>query len=182
MPLLSGTRGGLIELAIDVPELDVKELPLFSESAFQKTAQSPLKEANFPAREKHTVAFCRAYVDSYCPGCKISESDLERVEALLLQVAALNICSLQDRACTENLVGDKAIESQDHEFLHTFCTATQGLMEMSTELDKQDGWHLFDIVDGRVFFQFLKKIRSNGWVAPEILAYAKVLHKEAVRG
>ncbi|KAM0200221.1 hypothetical protein ACHAPI_002645 [Fusarium lateritium] len=182
MPLLSGTRGGLTKLSIDVPKLDTKELSSLSESVFQKTTQSPLKEADFPAREKHTVAFCRAYVDSYCPGCKISESDVERVEALLLQVAALNICSLQDRTCTEDLVDDEAIESQDHEFLHSFCAATWGLMESSTELDKQDGWHLFDIVDGRIFFNYLKKIRSNGWVPPGILAYAKVLHQEAVRG
>jgi hypothetical protein len=104
------------------------------------------------------------------------------VEALLLQVAALNICPFQDRGYTEDLVGNEAIKSQDHKFLRTFCTATKGLMEMSTDLDKQNGWHLVDVVDGRIFFQYLKKIGGNGWAPLGIIAYAEVLHGKAVRG
>lgn len=61
------------------------------------------------------------------------------MEVLLLQIAALNICSLQDRACTEDLIGNKAVKSQDHEFLHTFYTATQGLMAMLTDLGAMGG-------------------------------------------
>lgn len=41
MPLLSGTRGGLTERSINVPELDMRELLSLSESVFQKTTQSP---------------------------------------------------------------------------------------------------------------------------------------------
>ncbi|KAM0344559.1 hypothetical protein ACHAPU_007333 [Fusarium lateritium] len=182
LPLLSGTKGGLPELSTNVPEFELKDLPSLSWSVLSEAIQPPLRDSNLPAREKHTVAFCRAYIDSYCPECPISDTDLDYVEALLLQVAILNVCSLQDRACMEHLVDDEAIEHQDHEFLHMFCIAIQGLLEMPSEVDEQEGWQLFDILDGRIFFHLLKKIRNNGGLRYEIIDYALGLHKEAVRG
>ncbi|KAJ4265390.1 hypothetical protein NW762_004678 [Fusarium torreyae] len=182
MPLLSGTKGVLPMLSVDVPSLEVKELPLLTNAVFLETTQSPLKDANLPAREKHVVAFCRAYIDHCSSEDAISESDLDRVEALLLQVATLNICSLQDRACVEIYIGEKSLESQDDEFLHMFCTATQGLLEMSSGLDEQAGWELFDIVDGRVYSRLLGLIRNRGGVSSDILEYGRTLRTEAIKG
>ncbi|KAF4957474.1 hypothetical protein FSARC_11310 [Fusarium sarcochroum] len=182
MPLLSGTEGVLPLLSIDAPTLEAKELPLLAKAVLLETTQSPLKDTNLPAREKYTVAFCRAYIDHCSSEDVIPEADLDRVEALLLQVAALSICSLQDRACVEIFMGDKALESQDHDFLHMFCTVTQGLLEMPSGLDEQTGWELFDIVDGRVFFHLLRLIRNKGEVSSGIIEYGQILRTEAIRG
>ncbi|KAF9767376.1 hypothetical protein IL306_000075 [Fusarium sp. DS 682] len=182
MPLLSGTKNALRELSIDVPDLEMKEIPSLSQAVFLKTTQPPLRDADFPAREKHTVAFCRAYIDNCCPGYVVSEADLNRIEALLLQVATLRICSLQDRAQGETRVGDESLETRDHDFLHMFCAATEGVLEMSSELNEQEGWELFDLIDGRIFFHFLKLTRENGETSPKILEHAHILYTETTKG
>ncbi|KAM0414932.1 hypothetical protein ACHAPD_006116 [Fusarium lateritium] len=128
------------------------------------------------------MAFCRAYIEHYAYTNEITEADLNRVGAFLLQVAALKYCSLQERSCVEFCNEDEMIESQDHEFLHMFCTATQGLIEMPSGLNEQEWWELFDIVDGRVFFYLLRAIRSEGEIPSRILEQARVLYNETFRG
>jgi hypothetical protein len=63
-----------------------------------------------------------------------------------------------------------------------FCAATQGLIEMRSDLNEQKGWELFDIVDGRVFFYFLRATRSEGEVPSGILQHAHVLYEETLEG
>ncbi|RGP72272.1 dead deah box helicase [Fusarium sporotrichioides] len=60
--------------------------------------------------------------------------------------------------------------------------ATQGLIEMPCKFNEQEGWELFDIVDGRVFFYFLRAIRSEGDVPSGILEHAHALYNETFRG
>ncbi|KAM0491235.1 hypothetical protein ACHAP8_010809 [Fusarium lateritium] len=181
MSLLSGKkdmRGSSLKL----PMLEAKEPLSLSEAVLQQITQHPFGDVYYPAREKHAMAFCRAYIEHYASANETTEADLNRVGAFLLQVATLKYCSLQERSCVEFCNEDEMIESQDHEFLHMFCTATQGLIEMPSELNEQEGWELFDIVDGRVFFYLLRAIRSEGDIPSRILEHARVLYNETFRG
>ncbi|KAL3608254.1 hypothetical protein FPOAC2_03248 [Fusarium poae] len=181
MPLLSRKKD-MHGLSVKLPMLEAKEPLSLSDGVLQQTAQHPFGDADYPAREKHSLAFCRVYIERCASANEIAEADLHRVEAFLLQIATLKYCSLQERACVELCKEDGMIENQDHEFLHMFCAATQGLIEMPSELNEQEGWELFDIVDGRVFFYLLRAIRSEGAVPSGILEHARVLYNETFRG
>ncbi|KAF4458030.1 hypothetical protein F53441_184 [Fusarium austroafricanum] len=182
MPPLSGTKGTLPELSVDVYNLAMKELPSLSQNVFSKTTQPPLRDVGFHFREKYTVAFCRAYIGNYCPGSAFLRAELDRVKALLLQAAALSICSLQDRASVEIPAGHEAFESQDQEFLHIFYKATRGLLEIPSITNEKDWWEFYDVVDGRVFQLLLEIVRNNGEVSPKILEHAQTLYTETTRG
>lgn len=182
MSLLSGKKNALCGSSLQLPEIEAKEPLLLSKAVLLQTTQHSFSDTNLPGRDKHAVVFCRAYIEHCASTNKIIEADLHRVEAFLLQAATLRHCSLQERACVEVSKDDEIVSSQDHEFLHMFCAATQGLMEMPSELNDQEGCELFDIVDGRVFFYFLRAIRSEGEVPTEILEHANVLYNETFRG
>ncbi|CEF75396.1 hypothetical protein FGSG_10059 [Fusarium graminearum PH-1] len=182
MLLLSGKKNALCGSSLQLPEIEAKEPLLLSKAVLLQTTQHSFSDTNLPGRDKHAVVFCRAYIEHCASTNKIIEADLHRVEAFLLQAATLRHCSLQERACVEVSKDDEIVSSQDHEFLHMFCAATQGLMEMPSELNDQEGCELFDIVDGRVFFYFLRAIRSEGEVPTEILEHANVLYNETFRG
>jgi hypothetical protein len=89
MSLLSGTKDTLHGLSLRLPELEAKEPLSLSEAVLLQATQHSLGDMDLPAREKHAVAFCRAYIEHCAPGNEIAEADLHRVGAFLLQVAAL---------------------------------------------------------------------------------------------
>ncbi|QPC77480.1 hypothetical protein HYE68_008232 [Fusarium pseudograminearum] len=182
MSLLSGKKNALCGSSLQLPEIEAKEPLSLSKAVLLQTTQHSFSDANLPGRDKHAVVFCRAYIEHCASTNKIIEADLHRVEAFLLQAATLRHCSLQERACVEVSKDGEIVSSQDHEFLHMFCATTQGLMEVPSELNEQEGCELFDIVDGRVFFYFLRAIRSEGEVPTEILEHANVLYNETFRG
>ncbi|KAM0540338.1 hypothetical protein ACHAO7_011274 [Fusarium culmorum] len=182
MSLLSGKENDLCGSSPQLPEIEAKEPLSLSKAVLLQTTQHSFSDTNLPGRDKHAVVFCRAYIEHCASTNKIIEADLHRVEAFLLQAATLRHCSLPERACVEVSKDDETVSSQDHEFLHMFCAATQGLMEMPSELNEQEGCELFDIVDGRVFFYFLRAIRSEGEVPTKILEHANVLYNETFRG
>ncbi|GKU07020.1 dead deah box helicase [Fusarium langsethiae] len=122
----------------------------------------PFGDTDLSPRDKHAVAFCRAYIEHCTSANEITEADLHRVGAFLLQIATLKYCSLQERTCVEVCKEDGIIQSQDHEFLHMFCAATQGLIEMPCEFNEQEG--------------------SEGDVPSGILEHAHALYNEAFRG
>jgi hypothetical protein len=92
------------------------------------------------------VAFCLAYVDNCCPGYIVAEVDLNRVEALLLQVATLRTYSLQSQVQTHTGIKDGLFEAQDRDFPHIFCTTTQEELEISSESKEQQGCGFFSIL------------------------------------
>ncbi|KAF4495386.1 dead deah box helicase [Fusarium agapanthi] len=111
---------------------------------------------SLPFREKHPVTFCPAHVDNCCPGYEVAEADLNRIEALLLQVATLRTYSPQSRVHTHTGVNDWLFETLDRDLPRMICTATQQELEISSGSEEQQGRGLFDFVDGRIHLHALK--------------------------
>lgn len=169
-------------LSMTLPDLEAKKPYSLLEKVLLKTEHHLLRNSGLSAREKYAVAFCRAYMEHCGSANAKTEADLHRVGALLLQLAILKDCSLQERVCGGVYRKDGLLDSQDDEFLYLFCATTRGWIEMSTELNQQKSWNLFDIVDGRVFYYLLRAIRSKGEVPSGILGHARVLYNEFVKG
>ncbi|RGP64986.1 dead deah box helicase [Fusarium longipes] len=122
--LLSGVKDAQHGSSLKLPELEMQKPLSLLDAVLLQSTQCPLRDMDLPSREKHAVAFCRAYVEH----------------------------------------------------------STQDLIETLSNLDEQEGWELFDIVDGRVFFYFLRVTRSGGEVPCEILEHARLLYNETFRG
>lgn len=138
-----------------------------SQSQCSRRQHNPLKREKFPCKRETYCCILPCLCRQLLSMMQNLWVWLECVEALLLQIAALNICSLQDRACTEDLIGNKAIKSQDHEFLHTFYTATQGLVAMSTDLGAMGGF-LPDFLP--MLKSYMKRLLEDGtWTRGSLL-------------
>ncbi|KAF4443440.1 pectate lyase [Fusarium acutatum] len=116
---------------------------------------------SLPFEEKHSVTFRPAYVDNCCPGYEFAEADVNRVEALLLQVATLRTYSLQSQVHTHTGIKDWLFETQDRDLPHMICTATQQELKISSGSKEQQVHGLFDFVDERIYFHALKSITDD---------------------
>ncbi|KAF4979437.1 hypothetical protein FZEAL_4361 [Fusarium zealandicum] len=180
MPLLSASNGALPEISIENSAPEEKKLSALSDAVLEEIDAPHLEDSDLSARERFTVAFCRVYFDQHSTTDADSEASLDRVEALLLQVATLKLSSLQDRTRETN---GADVAGDDEEFLHLFCTASLALLDDGFDVDGDAEWDLFDLVDGRVFLDILGKIRdtSSGDFPAPIFEQGQLLFAEFIK-
>jgi hypothetical protein len=64
-------------------------------------------------------------------------------------VVTLKICRIRDRCFSFT---NRNLSPDDTQFLHMFCTTSQDLAENGVGLTGRTKWDLYDLVDGRLFF------------------------------
>ncbi|RSL80080.1 hypothetical protein CEP52_017441, partial [Fusarium oligoseptatum] len=179
MPLLGGSKGGFLDLRIDRPVRNTKQLSDFSLAVLKEISQPQFSSSELSAREKIVVAFCRVYLEQPFKRDNPPKNDIVRVEALILQVVALKICHIQDRCSS---FANRTLSPEDTQFLHMFCPTSQDLAENGVGLTGRTKWDLYDLVDGRVFFHTLEVLRNGRGVSSSILEQGKSLREKVFGG
>ncbi|GKU11602.1 unnamed protein product, partial [Fusarium langsethiae] len=170
MPLLSGSKGVLPDLHIDTHACKTKPSGEFSQEVLDEIETSDLS-----AREKFAAVFCRVFLEQSSKEGEISGVDLELVEALLLHMATLRACHLQNRNTHPERFSKHVVDSYDTGFVQLFCTASQNLAENGYAVRGQSEWDLFDLFDGHVFFYVLQAIRDGSEFPMPIVDRGKAL-------
>ncbi|RSL81538.1 hypothetical protein CDV31_017023, partial [Fusarium ambrosium] len=107
------------------------------------------------------------------------EDNIVRVEALILQVVTLKIRRIRDRCFSFT---NRNLSPDDTQFLHMFCTTSQDLAENGVGLTGRTKWDLYDLVDGRLFFNILEALRNGRGVSSSILEQGKSLLEKVFGG
>ncbi|EXL39954.1 hypothetical protein FOCG_17456 [Fusarium oxysporum f. sp. radicis-lycopersici 26381] len=175
MPLLSGSKGVLPDLHIDAPACETKQLAEFSQAVLDETLGFSIEISDLSAREKFAAVFCRVYLERSSKEDKVSGADLELVEALLLHMATLKACPLQNRNIHPDRFLKHVVSSYDTGFVQLFCTTSQDLAENGYAVRGQAEWDLFDLFDGHVFFYVLHAIRDGAEFPTPIVDRGKAL-------
>ncbi|KAF5708097.1 dead deah box helicase [Fusarium mundagurra] len=161
MPLLSGSKGVLPDLHIDTPACETQPSAEFSQEVLDETLKLSIETSDLSAREEFAVVFCRVFLERSSKEGEISGVDLELVEALLLHMATLRTCELENRNTHPERFSKHVVDSYDTGFVQLFCTASQILAENGYAVRGQAEWDLFDLFDGHVFFYILQEIRDG---------------------
>ncbi|KAH6977816.1 hypothetical protein EDB82DRAFT_567453 [Fusarium venenatum] len=175
MPLLSGSKGVLPDLHIDAPVCETKQLAEFSQAVRGETLGLSIEISDLSARENFAIVFCRVYLERSSKEDEISGADLGLVEALLLHMATLRVCPLQNRNTHPKRFSKHVVSSHDAAFIQLFCTASQDLAEHGNAARGQTEWDLFDLFDGHVFFYVLYAIRDGSELPMPIVDCGKTL-------
>ncbi|CAH0053142.1 unnamed protein product [Clonostachys solani] len=173
-PMISGTTSRTPNLKLERKDGEACEL---TKSIFErlpdKIDRLPSEHGNLTLRMAISVAVCQALRGH-------AEDDREEVDerigAFMLHLAVLHVCSLLDRQ----------IESQtpdspgDADFLRSFCeTAHLMVSERHAIYDSYEAagfqWDLYDLVDGRVFFYVLGRLRRKEPFPENVLTLAGAL-------
>lgn len=175
MPLLSGSKGVLPDLHIDTPACETKPSGDFSQEVLDETLRPSIETSDISAREKFAAVFCRAFLERSSKEGEISGVDLELVEALLLHMATLRACHLQNRNVHPERLSKHVVDSYDTGFVQLFCSASQALAENGYAVRGQAEWDLFDLFDGHIFFYVLYAIRDGSEFPMPIVDRGKAL-------
>ncbi|KAL6415151.1 hypothetical protein AUP68_01696 [Ilyonectria robusta] len=171
--LLSGTQVSTGMLEIKTPSRQPSESSTEKESIIDEYLE-PDSDSELTLREWFAVNFCSGVLENLSSD-EIPKDTLDELHALLLHMAALRVCSLQNRRC-EATSGD--FEAKP--FLRLFSEVSQSLAASESE-DCELTWDLFDLIDGRVFSFMLKKVKTNSPVPAEIMEAACSLWKEVTQ-
>jgi hypothetical protein len=147
----------------------------FSQAVPGETLGLSIEISDLSAREKFAVVFCRVYLERSSKEDEISGADLELVEALLLHMATLRVCPLQNRNTHPERFSKHVVSSHDTAFIQLFCTVSQDLAEQGHAVRGQAEWDLFDLFDGHVFFYVLYAIRDGSEFPMPIVDRGKTL-------
>ncbi|KAF5666843.1 SKI2 antiviral-like helicase [Fusarium denticulatum] len=175
MPLLSGSKGVLPDVHIDTPACETKPSTEFSQEVLDETLRLSIETSDLSARERFAAVFCRVFLERCLEEGDISGRDLELVEALLLHMATLRVCHLQNRNTHPQRFSKDVIDSYDTDFVQLFCTASQTLAENRYAVRGQAEWDLFDLFDGHVFFYVLQAVRDGSELPMPIVDRGKAL-------
>ncbi|SCO58594.1 related to SKI2-antiviral protein and putative helicase [Fusarium fujikuroi] len=175
MPLLSGSKGALPDLHIDTPVCETEPFADFSKQVLDETLRLSNETLDISAREKFAAVFCRVFLERSSKEGEISGVDLELVEALLLHMATLRVCHLQNRNVHPERLSKHVFDSYDTGFVQLFCTASQTLAENGYAVRGQAEWDLFDLFDGHIFFYILHAIRDGSEFPIPIVDRGKAL-------
>ncbi|RBQ87200.1 hypothetical protein FVER53263_20734 [Fusarium verticillioides] len=175
MPLLSGSKGVLPDVHIDSPACETKLSAELFQEVLDETLRLSIERSGLSEREKLAAVFCHAFFERCSKEGEISCRDLELVEALLLHMATLKVCHLQNRNAHPERLSKNAVDSYDTDFVQLFCTTSQTLAENGYAMGGQAEWDLFDLFDGHVFFYVLQAIRDGSKLPMPIVDRAKAL-------
>ncbi|KPM36666.1 putative helicase [Neonectria ditissima] len=172
--LLSRTREETAMGTINLLPYPVRELSTSSKAIIDAFPEPDANNPSLTLREWVAIHFCRGILGQPSSAQKVDEDTLNRLHGLLLHMATLRLCCLQERRCDV-----KAIGSGDECFLRSFSEVSKALIERGLENCGLD-WDLFDLIDGRVFSFMLDAMRTNSPVSETIAKKAKDLWKEVV--
>ncbi|KAK7398202.1 hypothetical protein QQX98_012421 [Neonectria punicea] len=172
--LLSRSDGKTALGSINSPARPCWELSTLSTAILDNIPELDAQASNLTLRESFAVQFCRGILGQP-PSTRADHDTLNRVHGLLLHMATLRLCSLQERRCD---IKDAA--SGDEPFVRLFSEVSKALVERGLKNYELD-WDLFDLIDGRIFSFMLDMIRKNSPVPKEIVEKAKHLWKEVVK-
>ncbi|KAF5638945.1 dead deah box helicase [Fusarium tjaetaba] len=175
MPLLSGSKGVLPDVHVDATSCETKPSAELSREVLDETLRLSIVTSDLSAREKFAAVFCRVFLVRCSKEGEISGRDLELVEALLLHMATLKVCHLQNRNTHPERFSKNAVDSYDTDFVQLFCTVSQTLAENGYAVRGQAEWDLFDLFDGHVFSYVLQALRDGSELPMAIADRAKVL-------
>ncbi|KAF5608666.1 dead deah box helicase [Fusarium pseudoanthophilum] len=175
MPLLSGSKGVLPDVHIDAPAFETKSSTELSQEVLDETVRLSTDLLDLSAREKFAAVFCRVFLRRCSKEGEISCRDLELVEALLLHMAILKVCHLQNRNTHPERFSKDVVDSYDTNFVQLFCTSSQTLAENGYAVRGQAEWDLFDLFDGHVFSYVLQALRDGSELPMAIADRAKAL-------
>ncbi|KAF5966917.1 dead deah box helicase [Fusarium coicis] len=181
MPLLSGSKGVLPDVHIDTPACETKPSTELSQEVLDATLRLSTEPSDLSAREKLAAVFCRVFLERCSKEGEISGRDLELVEALLLHMATLKVCHLQNRNAHPERFSKNVVASYDTDFVQLFCTTSQTLAENGYAVRGQAEWDLFDLFDGHVFFYVLQAVQDGSELPMPIVDRAKA-HSATVFG
>ncbi|CAM1501134.1 Fc.00g102960.m01.CDS01 [Cosmosporella sp. VM-42] len=185
VPMLSGAREATPALEIDINQThedspdDVEILCSIDDFDI---------DTDLSISEWVVVTVSRAILEQQLLASKEPGKEaLDRVQALLLHTATLQICSLQERQCDDSSKTDGALAQGDLEFLHKFADVSKALLEkkpaaLSEFLEEEPDWDLYDLIDGRVFFSLVSKIRAGEAFPEDIVKRALFLWEEVEKG
>ncbi|KAG9254633.1 DEAD/DEAH box helicase [Emericellopsis atlantica] len=188
-PLISGTEGGMKDFEYDPDVPDLFQISEAGQVSFDNLEEefdsSPLEEATSSLRASVSVAICQAIRESTEDEDQ-AEVD-ERIRALLLHTAMLETSSLQDRLCPEPKTPATAQEKEDRGFLREFGEAAHLMIEEEHDLipeadddDEDLEWDMFDLIDGRIFYDFVQRLRKSESFPPKVVELGMVLIKAAL--
>ncbi|KIL83699.1 hypothetical protein FAVG1_13092 [Fusarium avenaceum] len=167
--------GVLPDLHINAPACETKQLAEISQAVPGEILGLSIEISDLSAREKFAVVFCRVYLERFLKEDDISGADLELVEALLLHMATLRVCPLQNRNTHPERFSKHVVSSHDTAFIQLFCTVSQDLAEHGYAVRGQAEWDLFDLFDGHVFFYVLYAIRDGSEIPMPVVDRGKTL-------
>ncbi|VUC37465.1 unnamed protein product [Clonostachys rosea] len=173
-PMISGTTSRTPDLNLKRKDEGAHES---TESIFERLPDEigrlPSKHGNLTLRMAISVAICKA-LQGHAEDDR--EEVGERITAFMLHLAILQLCSLLDRQ-----IGSQTSNSADDvDFLRSFCeTAHLMVRKRHTIYGSCETtglqWDLYDLVDGRVFFYVLGRLRRNEPFPQNVLALAAAL-------
>ncbi|CAI6100134.1 unnamed protein product [Clonostachys chloroleuca] len=173
-PMISGTTSRTPNLKLKIKVEEAYEL---EESIFErlpdKIDRLPAEHGNFTLRMAISVATCQALRGNAEDN---REEVDERISAFMLHLAILHVCSLLDR----QIESHPPNSPDDVDFLRSFCeTAHLMVLKRHTIYDNCEAngslWDLYDLLDGRVFFHVLARLRRKEPFPENILTLAGAL-------
>lgn len=183
--MISATQGGLKES----PELELDSSAVFApseagEASYDNVEEefdsSDIADVGNSLRASVTVAVCQAIKESTV------DEDLEevgeRIKALLLHTAMLQTCNLSERTCPEPKAPENNKEREDRGFIQEFSEVTWQMIEEEHDLFDEDDlkWDIYDLIDGRIFLNFIEKLRKGEEFPEKVVEIATVLIKAAL--
>ncbi|KAF9871134.1 DEAD/DEAH box helicase [Colletotrichum karsti] len=120
------------------------------------------------ARERIALVFCASILKTK-PG-----TDTERrVAAFLVHIALLKLGELAQRSCRKP---EAEVSNEDHSFLEDFSFVAITLIRrhVGSKAGASIDWHVYDLVDGRIFFHILQNIDSLKLVF-DVRSYGKII-------
>ena len=168
------------------PELELDSSAVFSvseagEASYDNVEEefdtSDIEDAGNSLRATVSVAICQAIKESTVD--EDLEEVSERIKALLLHTAMLQTCTLSERQCPEPKAPESNKEKEDRGFLQEFSEVAYQMIEEEHDLldDDELKWDVYDLVDGRIFLNFVERLRKGDEFPQKVVETASVLIK-----
>lgn len=183
--MISATRGGLKES----PKLEIDSSAVFAVSESGEVSydnvdeefdSSDIADAGNSLRASVIVAACQGIKASTVDE-DVEEVD-ERIKALLLHTAMLQTCSLSERTCPQPNAPQNNKEKEDRGFIQEISEVAWQMIEEEHDLFDEDDlkWDVYDLIDGRIFLNFIEKLRKGEEFPEKVVEIATVLIKAAL--
>lgn len=196
-PLLSGTDRSILTTPLEIEyeeRLDVATLKsvVRIESADVDAVVDQTDKIDLTVRDVLCTSICRAMRQAGGLEHLKDDSALfdEMIQALMLQASTTQQIPLSERQDYYSLTSEEddksEIGAKAKEFLHhvaeaAYLVLAQGDSEVETgpvlaSLESKDlAWDLYDLVDGRLFFSVLQKLRKGQSFPKQVVERAKIL-------
>ena len=183
-PLIGRTNNVLEDLELKVTPSNTFKASEAAQVSFDDFDEgvdiASLPDAEKSLRANLSVAICQAIRESTVE--EDQEEVDERIRAFLLHTAMLQTCSLSERQCGKPKAPETDKEKEDRGFLREFSEIAHLLIEdehslLSDEDEEELSGDIYDLVDGRIFFFFIDRLRKGEAFPENVVEVAKPLIK-----